>query len=169
MTRVNEGRLRPILASDLPMVLMWRNNKVIRQYMFDSRIVTVEEHSSWFENAMRDEQKEILLYEHGKDPVGFVQICHAAQSRVAEWGFYVAPIAPKGTGTLMLKQVLSHLFNLRNVFKVHAKVLEFNIVSKDLHQKLGFKEEGVFREHHFDGVDRWDVYCYGLLSTEWKP
>ena len=67
-------------------------------------------------------------------------------------------------GTLALK----YAFEQRNFRKIFATVLDFNVRSIRYHLRLGFKEEGVLRSHHFDGETYHDVHCFGLLQDEWR-
>ena len=168
MDELKLANLRPMVLQDLDMVRAWRNHTAIRSFMLESRIITAEEHLSWFMSSVKDENKELFVYEHEDFPVGFVQVKHEYRAALAEWGFYAAPDAPKGVGTWMLQTALHHLFSSRNVFKVHAKVLEFNKASIRLHEKLGFNLEGILKQHHVDGAKRLDVHCYGLMKSECK-
>jgi RimJ/RimL family protein N-acetyltransferase len=47
-------------------------------------------------------------------------------------------------------------------------VLAFNTPVIKLHQKFGFKVEGVFREQHKVNVDFVDTYRLGILAAEWQ-
>jgi RimJ/RimL family protein N-acetyltransferase len=51
--------------------------------------------------------------------------------------------------------------------KLFGEVLAFNKPSIKLHQKLGFSQEGVLREHYFLNDEYHDVYCFGMLKSEW--
>jgi RimJ/RimL family protein N-acetyltransferase len=46
-------------------------------------------------------------------------------------------------------------------------VLAFNVTVIRLHNKFGFVEEGIFRDHHKGPKGFEDVHRLGLLQTEW--
>jgi hypothetical protein len=51
--------------------------------------------------------------------------------------------------------------------KLNGEVLADNERSIHLHKKVGFTEEGRFREQHDDGANRIDIVRVGLLASEW--
>ena len=59
------------------------------------------------------------------------------------------------------------MFGEEHVHKVCGRTLHGNLASHRLHVALGFREEGVLREHHHDGTAWRDVHCFGLLRREW--
>jgi RimJ/RimL family protein N-acetyltransferase len=54
------------------------------------------------------------------------------------------------------------------MYKLSGETLGHNERSIRLHRFLGFKEEGVLREQHFDGTAYRDIICFGLLEREWR-
>jgi RimJ/RimL family protein N-acetyltransferase len=87
---------------------------------------------------------------------------------VADWGFYLAPDAPKGSGRELGKQALDYAFTQLGLHKVCGQALGFNKRSIAFHTALGFTEEGCLREQHFNDGKFHDVVCFGLLSHEWQ-
>jgi RimJ/RimL family protein N-acetyltransferase len=88
---------------------------------------------------------------------------------IADWGFYAAPAAPKGSGRQLGHAALSHAFTQLKLHKVCGEALAYNQRSIQFHQSLGFQQEGTFRDQHFDGERYHHVICFGLLSYEWQP
>lgn len=160
--------LRHMLESDLDFVRSWRNHDVIREYMFDQQVISGDQHALWFENAQHDPSRELFIFEHNQLPQGFVQVKYSHENSIAEWGFYAAPEAPPGVGTEMLREVLHHVFAVKGSLRVYAQVLEYNLASLRVHEKLGFKCEGILRQHYFNGARRCDIHCFGILLSEWK-
>lgn len=162
------NRLQKLESSQLELIRNWRNDDSIRQYMFHQHDISASEHQSWFESAIQNEKLLLLIYIEQDEPVGFMQLNLIDRSAmVYEWGFYTAPHAPKGTGSRMAVIALDYLFTELNANKVFAQVLSFNEVSRYLHKKFHFVEEGVLRQHACIASERQDVYCFGLLKSEW--
>jgi UDP-4-amino-4,6-dideoxy-N-acetyl-beta-L-altrosamine N-acetyltransferase len=162
------GCVRPMTETDLGIVLAWRNHEGIRQYMFNAKTVTEEEHRRWFERAAADPGRALLVFEREGQPAGFAHFSSGPHPRVADWGFYAAPGAPKGTGRALGHAALRHAFDELALHKVCGLVMGSNTRSVNLHLGLGFAQEGLLREHHFDGSGYQDVLCFGLLSREWR-
>lgn len=154
-------------VADLERVRLWRNHPDVRRHMYSQHEITLEEHRRWFEQASNDVTRQLLLFEIGDIPMGFVSFRQATSIRVSDWGFYIAPDAPKGTGHKLGETALRHAFVELELHKLCGQVLAANARSIRFHQSLGFHREGVLREQHFDGKDYLDVVCFGLLIDDW--
>ncbi len=161
--------IRKMTVDDLNVVLTWRNHPDIRRYMYTQHEISIEEHRAWFERASKDSHKHLLVFEIDEKPQGFVNITELSSSGVAEWGFYIAPDAVKGTGRQLGKAALEFAFNNLNLHKVCGQALAFNERSIQFHHSLGFQQEGTLRDQHYDGENYHAVICFGLLSNEWQP
>lgn len=154
-------------ASDLDCVLAWRNHPDIRRYMYNQHEIGLSEHQAWFERTVCDSRKHLLIFESDGEARGFVSFTRLASDGVADWGFYVAPDAPKGSGYQLGKAALDHAFGALRLHKVCGQALAFNERSIAYHLRLGFREEGVLRDQHFDGSRYHAIVCFGLLKDEW--
>lgn len=161
--------IRVMSADDLHSVLAWRNHPDIRRYMYTQHEITLEEHRAWFERASQDPRKHLLVFEVGGVAQGFVNITEQISPGVADWGFYIAPDATKGTGRQLGQTALQYAFKSLRLHKVCAQALAFNERSIKFHRGLGFQQEGILRDQHYDGENYHAVICFGLLSTEWQP
>lgn len=162
-------RIRPLTAEDLERVLAWRNHSDIRRHMLSQQEITRDEHYRWFERASNDPAKKLLIVEGNEQALGFVQFSGVAKEAIADWGFYAAPTAPKGTGKKLGITALNFAFDFLQLHKVCGQALDFNTASIRLHQALGFQQEGILRDQHrIDGLYR-DLICFGILRHEWRP
>lgn len=154
-------------SSDLACVRAWRNHPDVRRYMYTTHEISEPEHAAWFLRASKDPRMSLLIYERDQRPLGFVNLTRGRTVAVADWGFYIAPDAPRGTGRALGRKALLHAFSALELHKVCGQALGFNQRSMDFHRALGFSEEGRLRDQHFDGNQFWDVVCFGLLKQEW--
>lgn len=161
-------RLRPMTEADLEMVLLWRNHSEVRRYMYTTHEISLEEHRNWFSRVSRESTVNLKIYELLGQACGYVNITRGRCAEVAEWGFYLAPDAPRGAGRSLGKHALNFAFNELNLHKVCGQALGFNERSIGFHKRLGFTEEGCLRDQHFDGTAFHDVVCFGLLENEWQ-
>lgn len=163
----SQDGLRPMTADDLERVLELRNNPKIRRYMLTQHQISLNEHTSWFERAMQNSGLELLVLEVDAKVCGFVQFKETNYHGVVDWGFYVAPESPKGTGRKLGLAALSHAFNEEKLHKICGQALYWNQPSVEFHKSLGFAQEGILRDQYFDGVAYHDLICFGVLKHEW--
>ena len=168
MTPTSQQPVRPMVASDLERVLAWRNHPEVRRYMYTQHEITLEEHSRWFERATQDRSRHLLIFENDAAPLGFINIHQIATGGIADWGFYAAPDAPKGTGRQLGQAALQYAFQGAGLHKLCGQALGYNEKSIQFHLSLGFTQEGILRQQHFDGQHYHDVVCFGLLANEWQ-
>lgn len=161
-------RIRPMEHADLIRVFEWRNHPEIRRYMYSQHEIQMSEHERWFENSRHNPMRHLLIFEVANIPQGFVNFGVGNHGKIADWGFYIAPTAPRGTGQSLGKCALDYAFTNLCLHKVCGEALAFNEKSIGFHSKLGFKQEGILREQHFDGEKYIDVVRFGLLQNEWN-
>ena len=161
--------IRVMTADDLHLVLSWRNNPDIRRYMYTQHEILLSEHQRWFEQASQNPHKHLLIYAAEESPVGFIQFSQLNGTPIADWGFYAAPNAPKGTGRRLGRAALIHAFEHLGLHKICGQALAYNEPSIRLHLALGFQQEGLLRDQHYNGQAYHDVLCFGLLTSEWQP
>lgn len=162
--------LRPLTEEDLSLVLLWRNSPEVRMSMFRSTEISVEEHIAWFERTRYDPSSFYFLHftnEIEADGlVYFTQYDRVA--RTAFWGFYKAPGAIPGTGRRMGVEALDYSFFELKLHKLSGEALANNGASLRFHKKLGFTQEGLFRDGHYNGATYVDVVRFAILDAEWS-
>lgn len=164
-----QTRLRPLEEADLETVREWRNHVEVRSYMYTRHEIGEAEHRAWFERVCRDDSRHALIFELEEQPVGFVQFSVVdTRAGRADWGFYLAPSAPRGSGAKLGECALTYAFDHLLLHKICGEALAFNERSIRFHERLGFTREAMLRDHHFDGKKYHDVAGFGLLAAEWN-
>lgn len=160
-------RIRPMVDADLVQVLSWRNHPDIRRFMLTQHQISLEEHRRWFAKASRDPLRTLLIVEEGDTPLGFVHFNGVVPGGAADWGFYVVPGAPKGSGRKLGRAALNHAFGVLGLDKVCGQALAGNEASIGLHRSLGFREEGMLQNPGNELKGSRDLLCFGLSSEDW--
>lgn len=158
---------RPLVQDDLALILFWRNHPQIRRHMLTRHEISPDEHAQWFERASGDPRKKLLIIEEAGVALGFVNFSGVEPNGVADWGFYAAPGAAKGSGKKICATALNTAFDDFMLHKVCGQALESNAASAGLHLALGFSQEGRLREHSWMDQGYQDLLCFGLLRREW--
>lgn len=73
-----------------------------------------------------------------------------------------------GYGTEAMSLLLDYAFNNKNLRRIEALVLEDNIASQKMHEKLGYKREGFLRESVYKDGRYKNQICYALLKSEYQ-
>jgi UDP-4-amino-4,6-dideoxy-N-acetyl-beta-L-altrosamine N-acetyltransferase len=163
-----QGLVREMTEKDLARVLQWRNHIDVRRFMFSQEEITAEEHRNWFKEVSQDSRRHLLIFEINGVPSGSVNFSLHDNNLVADWGFYLAPDAAKGSGRQLGLVSLDYAIYTLGLHKLCGEILGFNERSIKYHFELGFKQEGVLREQYFDGENYCNIICFGLLAVEWN-
>ena len=162
------GYLRALQEGDLDLILQWRNHPQVRRCMFHPEEIESSGHRRWFEMIRENPLVHAFVFENGTGPAGYVRLDERGPGqRTGEWGFYVSPEAPRGTGRRMGAAAIAHVFSVLNWHRLAGWTLADNERSIKMHLALGFRQEGLFREFHRVGDTYLDVCCFGLLRSEW--
>ncbi|WP_102692919.1 UDP-4-amino-4,6-dideoxy-N-acetyl-beta-L-altrosamine N-acetyltransferase [Rummeliibacillus pycnus] len=161
--------LEDIKPRYVQLVLEWRNQKQIREMMFNSNIIQLDEHRKWIESLDQGDKIAKVFCYNGL-PMGVIQFTYLnREANIGEWGFYIGNSqAPKGMGTLLGFTAINFLFNDLKLRKLCAEVLSFNKISLSFHQKLGFSKDGVLRQHVLKKGDFYDVHIFSMFKNEWE-
>lgn len=158
---------RPVVPEDLQLLLSWRNTPDVRAGMVNQGEISWEEHKAWFVAQSRDQGRSLLVIEREGNPIGFVGFTIKNSSQVAEWSFYVAPGSQPGTGYDVCSAAVGYAFFELGIRKICGQVLVENKASVALHQKLGFKQEGLLRDEVVIDSKPKTMVLFGLLLEEW--
>ena len=161
--------LRKVEEQDLELILNWRNHPLIRRSMFHQEIISLEAHKAWFYRESGKDSSCWLIYSSTEgEPSGVIYCSNIDRNNShGFWGFYAAPDAPSGTGTLMCNEGLEYFFNNLNLNKINAEVIESNKRSQSFHRKMGFVIEGEFLEHYKSDSGFQAVTRYALFLKDW--
>lgn len=109
------------------------------------------------------------MYEYLGAPIGIVAFNGIdGTNQNSSWAFYASPASPMGTGSRMEYLALEHAFSGIQLHKLCCEVLAFNTPVIKLHEKFGFKVEGILREQHRMDEAFVDIYRLGILASEWS-
>ena len=166
--KAENGLIRKMNEQDIDQVFLWRNHIDVRRFMFSQKEITIDEHRNWFNKVSQEKHRHLLVFEVRGVPSGSVNFSQLNTGLVANWGFYLAPDAPKGTGRKLGLAALDYAFDDLGLHKVCGRALGFNDRSIKFHLSLGFKQEGILKNQHFDGQNFHNIVCFGILAHEWK-
>jgi UDP-4-amino-4,6-dideoxy-N-acetyl-beta-L-altrosamine N-acetyltransferase len=153
-------------ASDLDLVLGWRNHPDVRRYMHHQRPIAPEEHLHWFSCESSNPAIHLLILEVDGVPSGYVKFTELGNGS-ADWGFYAAPDAPHGTGRILGDAALRHAFESLGMRDVIGHVIASNERSIAFHAKMGFIRDYCGAALNGD-ADPAPTVRFRLAADRWK-
>ncbi|MCR4336264.1 MAG: GNAT family N-acetyltransferase [Candidatus Omnitrophica bacterium] len=157
---------------DLPGYESWINNQDTTRYMAAGKYPLtqkgIREYIQHFKGS-----KDLLLgiFTKEKDQhIGNIALRTIDdRNRNADIGLMIGEPASRGRGlgSEALQLIVEHAFFSLNLHRVMAGIVEKNVASTRLFEKLGFKQEGKLREHFYTDGRYEDFLMYGLLRAEY--
>jgi len=160
--------LRLMTDDDLDDVLCWRNSPCVRRYMYTQHEISVAEHRRWWMAQQGRDDRMHLVFCDDEKALGVVSFSGIdRQNGRADWAFYAATGAPKGTGRRMETCALDHTFGHLGLRKLGCEVLASNRRVIALHKSFGFRIEGLFRQHVILETGAADVVRLAMFADRW--
>lgn len=124
------------------MVLRWRNNDNIRKWMYDSQIISIENHFKFIKNLKNSKKNRYFLVDKDNEDIGviyFNEIDHDLKS--ATCGLYADPdLKASGIGTILEDLCIKYAFDILKLTTLKLEVFSDNIRAISLYKKFDFKE-----------------------------
>ena len=171
-----EGRnilLGPLSGKEkLESYAQWINDQETTLFMGSGRFpANKEDLRDYIESYSRSKDGMILgiFTKKNKRHVGNITL-HLIdwRNRNAEIGVLIGDkkLRGKGYATEAVRLVADHAFNKLNLRKLYTGMVKVNEASKRAFEKVGFKVEGILREHFYLNGKYLDCYRMGLLRSE---
>lgn len=172
MLQGKKTRLVSVKRCNLERLRNWRNEPELRKYFREYREISPEMQEKWFQKIQNDPDQvnfEIRT-EFGTKLIGHCGLYYIDwRARHAEFGVYIGnkEFRSGGYGSDALRTLFKYGFNDLNLNKIHCEVYSNN-ASYDVYRHLGFKDEGVLRQHYFSEGQYWDSKMMSLLRDEYE-
>jgi RimJ/RimL family protein N-acetyltransferase len=161
--------LRPVELADASLLAKWKSDATVRAMALDPNArASPESQEEDIARAIESDDQLYLILEikNTAQSIGYIRInWQDDEHRFAWLRFALGEHRGRGYAKDGLRCLLAHLFR-HGMHRVDAEVYEFNHVCLGLLGGLGFKEEGLKRQAHFDGQKYWNVSCFGLLAED---
>jgi UDP-4-amino-4,6-dideoxy-N-acetyl-beta-L-altrosamine N-acetyltransferase len=166
-------QLRALECEDMPLLVKWRNDPEIYQYFYEQEPLSLVMQQAWFEKLLHKPDERLWMIETRDtgQAIGTVGLVHIDwRSRKAEWGrFLIYPDEYRhgGYGSEVESLILRYFFDHMNMNRLQCEVFAENEHVIAMHQKFGFRQEGLFREYVFKGGQYRSVAYLALLRHEY--
>jgi len=172
-----EGKLvnlRAIEPADAERFFRWVNDREVMRTLMPRYPWSFESEKEWAESASKPiEFGDVKLAIDTKDGkhIGTCGLHRGRpEDRHAELGIMIGEKEcwSQGYGTDAMTTVLRFAFHQMNLNKVSLGVFETNERAQAVYRKLGFVEEGRFREDYYQDGRYWDIVRMSVLRREFE-
>ena len=170
-----EGRLvnlRAIEPADAERFFRWVNDREVMRTLMPRYPWSLVTEKEWAESAAKPiEFGDVKLAIDTKDGthIGTCGLHRGRpEDRHAELGIVIGDKEywSQGYGTDAMRTLVNFAFQQMNLNKVSLGVFEFNERAQAVYRKLGFVEEGRFREDYYQDGQYWDIIRMSVLRRE---
>jgi RimJ/RimL family protein N-acetyltransferase len=166
--------VRELAMDDLAEMNRWRNDPdLIARLVAPFRYVGPGIDRAWFEHYVAHRATAVRLAVCAATSLEIVGAVYLTEidwiARSAEFGIWIGARQHlgKGAGRFASLAALEHAFRDLNLHRVHLEVLADNDAARSLYLKLGFIEEGRFRDAAFKNGRYVDLIQMSLLSSDY--
>jgi UDP-4-amino-4,6-dideoxy-N-acetyl-beta-L-altrosamine N-acetyltransferase len=164
--------LRPMEAADADDVVRWRRDPLILEQMFADEPPTREEHLRWLETIQaRGNRQEFIIIERATGrSIGTIGLSDIdRKNQRTEYGILIgeADARNKGYAREASELILKHAFENCGLRRVYLHTFADNTAAVRLYESLGFRIEGMLRQHAFKCGAFRDVMVMAILKDEW--
>jgi RimJ/RimL family protein N-acetyltransferase len=166
--------LTAVTLDDLPTIARWHQDASFAR-LFEANPAAPKALSaleSWLEGYNRSNTGYLFGVRllDGDELLGFIELDSILWPHRHTWvSIAIGDAANQGQGygAEALGLALQFAFQELNLYRVQLTVFSYNQRAIALYEKLGFRREGIFREHIERDGTRFDMYLYGILRPEW--
>ncbi len=114
------------------LVLSWRNNPVIKKWMFTKDDISFEAHLDFIESLKTNNQKDYFLVKQKDEYLGVIDL------NGSFLGIYANPDKKK-VGDILLNEIIKFAFETKKIKCLKAEVYKINSSATKLYNRFGFK------------------------------
>lgn len=160
--------LTKIERSDLPDLKELKNESWFGTHTV--AIVNMDDQNRWFDKAASLVLKAELVNSTQESTVGYFKIdnlCHS--NRVAHVGWDIRKYwRGRGYGKKLVELGVDFCFEVLNLNRLDAEILQNNVASQHCATAAGFEQEGCRRAAVHQCNTYIDSFIYGLLREDWN-
>ena len=162
-------RFDSIKEEDLELILNWRTQPKVTQYMYNDIAKDIEEQKKWLQRIATDPACCYWLIYYQEKPIGVIGLTDIdTKNKRCSWTYYIGDETVRGIGGIIPPYLYNYIFTVLKFKKIIAEVMEGNERVMKLHQFHGYRQVGLYKDHIYKYDSYHDVTVLELLDTEWQ-
>lgn len=129
------------------------------------------EQEKWYQSQIQNKNNIRYIIEVEERPIGLATLTNIDwKNRKACHGIklFGNDIKGKGYGTDTVKTIMKYAFEELQLNRLYGSILEYNIASKALYEKCGWKVEGIAKKSVFKNNKYNDELLLGILKEDYE-
>ncbi|MFK5974980.1 MAG: UDP-4-amino-4,6-dideoxy-N-acetyl-beta-L-altrosamine N-acetyltransferase [Sulfurovum sp.] len=124
------------------MILSWRNDKIIKKWMYKSEDITLDNHLEYIETLESSNSKQYCVVKKDNIYIGVVDFTNINfENSSTDFGLYANPFEKiAGVGRILEEICIKYAFNILKLNTLKLEVFSENVQVVNLHKKFKFKE-----------------------------
>jgi RimJ/RimL family protein N-acetyltransferase len=174
--RTPVSTLRPLMESDIPLLMKWVNDPDVREYVGMAMPQGELNEKKWLQLLAEDQvaakNMAFMIETPEGQAIGTMGLHRIdLKNRAATTGAMIGSREHwgKGIGSATKMHLLEYAFMELGLHRITSEVFEYNERSVRYSLRCGYKEEGRQREAIYKKGRYWDKVLLGLLKAEWQP
>lgn len=168
----NELRFIPVRTlAHIEWLRAQRNRPALMKYFRQSRPIAKNEQRQWWKHLNKENVRLFIVVAKDGRRVGYVGLNPIDwRHKYAEFGIFMIPEAQgAGYGKRAIRFLLSYGFGKLGLHKIYSDVIDYPDENRfEIYRRIGFKKEGVYREH-YRKRGRWlHSIPFSMLESEFK-
>lgn len=143
-------------------IYIWRNQDFVRNQMFRSDIIDMNQHRKFLKSIKSSQYKYIYVALFHKKPAALIYFDIHRKTKECEFGFYLndQKYQAIGLGAFIEYCLLDHLFLDLQMERIYCQVLSHNQKIIAMHKRFGFTAKAI------DNTEKESVSCQ-LIPNIW--
>jgi RimJ/RimL family protein N-acetyltransferase len=165
--------LRALEKEDAPSLIRWLNDPEVHRLLLPRRPLNLALELDYLQRVNQSDTDLVLgiAVRETDQLIGGTGLHDIdLRCRHASFGIVLGEKSAwgKGHGTEATRLIVGYAFESLNLNRVWLHVYEYNPRALHVYEKLGFRREGVLRQHTYREGRYWDTLAMGLLRDEWE-
>ena len=150
-------------------MLKIRNELNIRNNMFNSKLIQLDEHIAWSKKIKFDKKDFYFAVIKNKKIIGGLGFKYFDDSKSFDWSFHISSEeTTPGIGAVLEYKSLEFIFTKYKPKILNCYVLKTNKKVSNLHKKFGFSETNITRDFKYNYNNIENVLKLCITKDEWE-
>ena len=165
--------LRPLEREDAPLIVPWLNDPEVTHTLAMYHPLTLRAEEEFIDNAYRkpDGFPLGIVRKDGDQLIGVTGLEHMDFKNLhTSFGLFIGEkhLWGRGHGTEATALMVGHAIDTLNFNRVWLMVYEYNTRGIRSYEKIGFRQEGILRQHRYHQGRYWNTILMAILREEWN-